>query len=177
MKAFFVTVFLALFVASTSMAANKFIYGVGVKGKTFADDTKELMVTQTIGMSASLESVSIFGPITPDEVFVMFNYGRADTPEGSEEKHIGVYETSLKGVWKLTKDSTASFVPFFHAKAAYELESAEVMATENIFSGDFGLGLDLKLTDTYGIHASGAAKVSDVVSYEALVGIFFFLGK
>ena len=178
MKKLFLSTFIVLFlIGSTTMASSKFIYGVGAKGKTFADDTKEFMITQTIGISTSLESITLFGPLTPDEVFVMFNYGRAKTPEGFEEKHIGVYESSFRGVWKLTKDSTSDFVPFFHATAAYELESAEFIETENIFSGDFGLGFEYKLNDNYGFHLSGAAKISDIVSYEGLVGLYFFLGK
>lgn len=178
MKKLFLSTFIALFlIGSTTIAASKFIYGVGAKGKTFADDTKELMVVQTIGISTSLESVNLFGPLTPDEVFVMFNYGRSKTPEGSEENYIGVYESSLDGIWKLTKDSTAAFVPFFHATAAYEVESSEFIETENIFSGDFGLGIEYKLNENYGLHLSGAAKISDIVSYEGLLGIYFFLGK
>ena len=174
MKTLFISILTLLLLTVTAFPDHKFIYGPGFKGKTFSDDTKEFMITQTVGVSTEVGSIG-FGLFTPDEAFLLFNYGRAKAPEGSPDKYIGVYEGSIKGIWNLSKDTTKSFIPFFHAKAAYEIENSEENKTENIFSGDFGLGAEYKLTDYYGLHLSGAAKISDMVSYEGFIGLYFSL--
>lgn len=152
---------------SVQAADSRIVYGLGVDATLYDTKNVDVIPAQTVGFTADLgDYPGAFGFVIPDEAVVTFTYGWT----GQNEDKTDYYIPAIYGYWYFSNEST-KWEPFFVMAGNYTLEDNEGTTTK--FAGEFGLGTNYKLDDTWGIWSTHTMKVGSDAFYHGVIGLYF----